>query len=214
VEDARPARPDVQKKTSRAAEQTRPDVAAARSAWRERQPELSLERLVFLDETWATTNMARLRGRGPRGVRVEGMVPHGHWHTTTFLAGLRADAIIAPFVIGQAMNGRIFRAYVEQVLAPELRPDDIVVMDNLGSHKVTGVREAIEARRASLLYLPPYSPDFNPIEQLFAKLKALLRAAAERSVEALWHAIGRLLDRFPPTECANYLANSGYRRSA
>ena len=158
--------------------------------------------------------MARLRGRGPRGARVEGRVPHGHWHTTTFLAGLRADAIIAPFVIGQAMNGRIFRTYVEQVLAPELRPGDIVIMDNLGSHKVSGVRQAIEARSASLLYLPPYSPDFNPIEQLFAKLKALLRAAAERSVEALWGTIGRLLDRFPPTECANYLANSGYRQSA
>jgi transposase len=158
--------------------------------------------------------MARLRGRAPRGARVEGMVPHGHWHTTTFLAGLRADGIIAPFVIGQAMNGRIFLTYVEQVLAPELRPGDIVIMDNLGSHKVQGIREAIEARGAALLYLPPYSPDLNPIEQLFAKLKTLLRSAAERSVEALWNTIGRLLDRFPPSECANYLANIGYCHSA
>jgi transposase len=157
--------------------------------------------------------MARLRARGPRGERVDGMVPHGHWHTTTFLAGLRADGIVAPFVIGQAMNGRIFLAYVEQVLAPELRPGDIVIMDNLGSHKVQGVREAIEARGAALLYLPPYSPDLNPIEQLFAKLKTLLRSAAERTVDALWNTIGCLLDRFPPIECANYLANSGYCRS-
>jgi transposase len=155
--------------------------------------------------------MTRLRGRAPRGERLDGPVPHGHWHTTTFLAGLRADGIVAPFVIGQAMNGHIFSTYVEQVLAPELRPGDIVVMDNLGSHKVHGVREAIEARGATLLYLPPYSPDLNPIEQLFAKLKALLRAAAERSRDALWTTIGRLLQRFAPSECANYLANSGYR---
>lgn len=158
--------------------------------------------------------MARQRGRGPRGERVEGMVPHGHWHTTTFLAGLRADGIVAPFVIGQAMNGCIFRTWVERVLAPELRPGDVVVMDNLGSHKVAGVRQAIEARGATLLYLPPYSPDLNPIEQLFAKLKALLRAAAERSRDALWDTIGRFLDRFSPAECANYLANSDYCQSA
>lgn len=158
--------------------------------------------------------MTRLRGRARCGERVDGLVPHGHWHTTTFLAGLRADAVIAPFVIGQAMNGRIFRAYVEQVLAPELRAGDIVIMDNLGSHKVQGVRDAIQARGATLLYLPPYSPDLNPIEQLFAKLKTLLRSAARRSVDALWNTIGRLLDRFPPSECANYLANSGYCQSA
>jgi transposase len=157
--------------------------------------------------------MARLRGRAPRGERVDGIVPHGHWKTTTFVAGLRVDSVVAPFVIGQAMNGTIFRAYVEQVLAPELQPGDIVIMDNLASHKVAGVRETIQARGAKLLYLPPYSPDLNPIEQLFAKLKALLRAAAERSVEALWSTIGRLLDRFSPAECANYLANDGYCRS-
>jgi DDE superfamily endonuclease len=166
VDDARSARADAQKKISRAAEQERPDIAEARSAWRDRQSELSPARLVFIDETWMTTNMARLRGRGPRGERVEGMVPHGHWKTTTFVAGLRADRVVAPFVIGQAMNGDIFRAYVEQMLAPELQPGDIVVMDNLGSHKVAGVREAIEARGAELRYLPPYSPDLNPIEQL------------------------------------------------
>jgi transposase len=156
--------------------------------------------------------MTRLRGRGPRGERVDGPAPHGHWHTTTFIAGLRADAVIAPFVIGRAVNGCIFRAYVEQVLAPELRAGDIVVMDNLGSHKVSGVRQAIEARGATLLYLPPYSPDLNPIEQVFAKLKTLLRTAAERTRDALWLAIGRLLDRFAPPECQNYLAHSGYRR--
>ena len=158
--------------------------------------------------------MARLRGRAPRGERVDGIVPYGHWKTTTFVAGLRLDGVVAPFVIGQAMNGTIFRTYVDQVLAPELRPGDIVIMDNLASHKVAGVRDAIEAHGARLLYLPPYSPDLNPIEQLFAKLKTLLRAAAERSVEALWSTIGRLLDRFSSHECANYLANGGYCQSA
>ena len=158
--------------------------------------------------------MTRRRARAPRGERAEGVVPHGHWHTTTFLAGLRVDGLVAPFVIGRAMNGRIFRTYVEKVLVPELRPGDIVVMDNLGSHKVDRVQAAIEARAATLLYLPPYSPDLNPIEQVFAKLKALLRTAAERSVDALWNRIGALLDRFAPTECANYLANSGYLQSA
>jgi transposase len=158
--------------------------------------------------------MARLRARAPRGERVEGFIPHGHWHTTTFVAGLRFDGLIAPFVIDRAMNGPIFRTYVEKVLAPELRRGDIVLADNLGSHKVAGVHAAIKARDARLVYLPPYSPDFNPIEQLFAKLKTLLRTAAERSVEALWDRIGRLLDRFDPVECANYLANCGYLQSA
>jgi transposase len=175
---------------------------------------MSPARLIFVDETGAATNMARRYGRSPRGLRLDGPVPHGHWKTTTFVAGLTARGIVAPYVIDGAMNGTIFKAWVEQALAPGLRPDDIVVMDNLPAHKVTGVREAIEARGAKLLYLPPYSPDLNPIEQAFAKLKALLRKAAERTVDGLWRTIGRLLDHFPPAECANYLVNSGYPRSA
>jgi transposase len=138
-------------------------------------------------------------------------VPHGHWKSTTFVGGLTSRGLIAPYVTDGAMNGAIFKAWVEQMLAPALEPGDIVVMDNLPAHKVAGVREAIEARGAELRYLPPYSPDLNPIEQAFAKLKALPRHAAERTLDGLWTAIGRLLDLFSPTECANYLANSGYR---
>jgi transposase len=196
-----------------AAEQQRPDVAAARQLWKQRQPRLDPTRLVFLDETGTATNMARQRGRARRGQRLIGRVPHGHWKTTTFLAGLRSDAVTAPFVIDRAMNGAIFRAYVEQCLAPTLAPGDIVIMDNLAAHKVAGVREAIQAVGASLLYLPPYSPDLNPIEQMFAKLKALLRKAAERSIDGLWNAIGQLLDTFPVDECARYLAHAGYGRT-
>jgi transposase len=154
--------------------------------------------------------MTRRHGRARRGQRLVAAVPHGHWKTTTFLAALRHDRITAPCVFDGAINGARFRAYVEQALAPTLRPGDIVVMDNLGAHKVRGVREVIEARGARLLYLPPYSPDMNPIEQVFAKLKALLRAAAIRTVPALWHTIGQALDAFSATECANYLANAGY----
>ena len=154
--------------------------------------------------------MPRLRGRAPRGERLAGKIPQGHWKTTTFVAGLRATALTAPCVIDGPMNGNAFLAYVEQVLAPSLKPGDIVVLDNLSAHKVPSVREAIEAAGARLLYLPPYSPDFNPIEQLFAKLKALLRRAAERSVAGLWNRIARLLDQFPPDECANYFRNAGY----
>jgi transposase len=174
---------------------------------------MSAGRLVFLDETWATTNMARRYGRAPRGERVIASVPHGHWKTSTLVAGLRDDAITAPLVIDGAMNGETFRAYIEQFLAPTLAHGDIVIMDNLPSHKVAGVREAIEARGASLIYLPPYSPDLNPIEQAFAKLKALLRKAAPRTVDALWNVIGESLSAFSPGECANYLADAGYRRS-
>jgi len=167
-------------------------------------------RLVFIDETWATTNMTRRYGRSPRGERLVAAVPHGHWKTSTFVAALRQDGITAPCVIDGAINGTIFRAYVEQVLAPTLRPGDLVIMDNLGSHKVAGVRDAIEACGATLIYLPAYSPDLNPIEQAFAKLKSLLRKEAARSVEALWSAIGRFLSNFTPTECANYFSNRGY----
>jgi transposase len=154
--------------------------------------------------------MARLRGRAPRGQRLIGKVPHGHWKTTTFVAGLRSTALTAPCVIDGPMNGNAFLAYVEQILAPSLSPGDIVVMDNLSAHKVPGIRDAIEGAGAKLLYLPPYSPDFNPIEQLFAKLKALLRKAAERSVEGLWNRIAELLNAFTPAECTNYFNNAGY----
>jgi transposase len=194
----------------RAAEQDRPDVAAARAEWAEGQTDLDPERLVFIDETGTSTNMVRLRGRAPRGERLVGKVPHGHWKTTTFVAALRSTALTAPCVIDGPMNGNAFLAYIEQILAPSLVPSDIVVMDNLSAHKVSGVREAIEATGATLLYLPPYSPDFNPIEQLFAKLKALLRKAAERSVDGLWRRIAELLTAFPPAECSNYFRNAGY----
>jgi transposase len=151
--------------------------------------------------------MARLRGRAPKGERLRTGVPHGHWKTTTFVAGLRLDGIAAPMVLDGPINRD---AYFDQVLVPELRPGDVVIMDNLGSHKGPDVRRAIEAAGASLLYLPPYSPDFNPIENAFAKLKALLRKAAERSVGALWDRIGILLDAFSPAECANYFRAAGY----
>lgn len=171
---------------------------------------LDLERLVFLDETWTKTNMIRPRGRAPRGDRLVDHAPHGHWQTTTFLAALRADGLTAPLVVDGAINGELFLAYVEQQLAPTLQPGHIVVMDNLSSHKVKGVREAIAAAGARVIYLPPYSPDFNPIEQVFAKLKALLRKAKERTVEGLWQRIASLLDLFTPTECRNYLRHCGY----
>ena len=165
---------------------------------------------VFLDETGASTNMIRRHGWGPKGERLVDAAPHGHWKTTTLVAGLRATGIVAPLVLDGPMTGEAFRAYVEQFLAPALSPGDVVVMDNLAAHKVAGVREAIAAAGASILYLPPYSPDLNPIEQMFAKLKALLRRAAARTRDALWDTIGSLLDAFSPTECRNYLQNSGY----
>ncbi len=175
---------------------------------------MNAARPVFIDETWATTNMARRYGRAPRGQRLVASVPHGHWQTTTFLAALRHDGITAPCVIDGPINGETFRAYVEQFLVPTLNPGDVVVMDNLGSHKVSGVRQAIEARGARLLYLPPYSPDLNPIEQVIAKFKANLRSAAARTLDALWSAIAAGLIAFSPAECANYLANAEYPRSA
>ncbi|MGU3541016.1 IS630 family transposase [Methylobacterium sp. A54F] len=198
------------KKTAHATEQDRPDVKAAREAWFEGQPDLDPARLVFLDETWTSTNMARTRGRCPRGQRLRSPVPHGHWKTTTFVAGLRLSGIAAPFVLDGPINRDAFQTYVERVLVPELAPGDVVVMDNLGSHKGPAVRAAIEAAGARLLFLPPYSPDFNPIEMAFSKLKALLRKAAERTVEGLWTAIGRLIDTITPDECANFFAAAGY----
>jgi transposase len=193
-----------------AAEQDRPDVARRRARWRRHQGRLDPRRLVFLDETWAKTNMARLRGWGPRGRRVVEKAPHGHWRTMTFLAALRCDGVVAPCVLDGPVNGRSFLAYVEQVLGPTLKPGDVVILDNLGSHKGQAVRRAIRATGAKLLFLPPYSPDLNPIEQLFAKLKHGLRQAGERTLEATWRRIGHLLDHFTPDECANYLRNAGY----
>jgi transposase len=206
----RPARDHTQKKTAHASERDRPDVLTRRRAWFEEQLDLDPERLVFIDETWASTNMARTRGRAPRGQRLRAAIPHGHWKTTTFVAGLRLTGIAAPFVIDGPINRDAFETYVEKVLVPELTPGDVVVMDNLSSHKGPRVRELIEAAGAKLLYLPPYSPDFNPIENAFAKLKALLRKAAERTINGLWAAIGRLLDAFTPAECRNYFTAAGY----
>lgn len=198
----------------RAAEQERADIAEARRQFRALQPKLDPARLVFLDETWTKTNMTRLRGRAPRGQRLVAAVPHGHWKTSTFVAALRHDRMDAPAVLDGAMNGEAFRAYVEQFLAPTLAPGEIVLADNLGSHKVAGVREAIAARGASLVFLPAYSPDLNPIEKAFAKLKALLRKAAPRTRETLWNTIGGSVGRFSPSECRNYLAHCGYGHSA
>jgi transposase len=198
------------KKTAHAAEQDRPDIRKRRAAWFESQLDLDPERLVFIDETWASTNMARRYGRAPRGRRLRVGVPHGRWKTTTFVAGLRTSGLVAPLVLDGPINRAAFEAYVEKVLVPELRPGDGVILDNLSSHKGPRVRALIEAAGAKLLYLPPYSPDFNPIEKAFAKLKALLRKAAERTVEGLWTAIGRLIDVFTPTECTNYFAAAGY----
>ena len=201
---------DVQKKTAHALEQDRPDVLKRRERWFEDQPDLDPERLVFIDETGLSTKMARLRGRALRGQRCRAGVPHGHWKTTTFTGALRLTGMSAPMVLDGPMNGAAFLAYVEQVLSPTLRPGDVVVMDNLPAHKPAVVREAIERTGAELCFLPPYSPDFNPIEMAFAKLKALLRARAERTVEALWNAAGELVGVFEPDECANYFKAAGY----
>jgi transposase len=154
--------------------------------------------------------MARLRGRAPRGERCRAAVPHGHWKTTTFTAGLRLDGLVAPWLLDGPMDGGAFLVYVRRVLAPTLAPGDIVVMDNLPAHKVAGVRQAIEAQGALLLYLPPYSPDFNPIELAFAKLKALLRKAAARTIDDLWTAVADCLNAFTAAECINYFAHAGY----
>lgn len=193
-----------------ASEQDRPDVAQAHTRWLAEQGSLDPARLVFVDETGTWTNMARLRGRAKRGQRVIGRVPWGHWKTVTFVAALRRDQITAPFVIDRPMNAVIFVEYVRRCLVPTLSPGDIVVMDNLAAHKVEKVRQIIEAVGAELRYQPPYSPDLNPIEQAFSKLKAHLRKAKERTIPALYDRIGITLDLFIPQECQNYLANAGY----
>jgi len=181
-----------------------------RQDWFDDQPDLDPARLVFIDETWASTNMARRHGRCPRGERLRVGVPHGHWKTTTFVGALTLRGFIAPMVLDGPINRIAFETYVAEVLVPELRPGDVVVMDNLSSHKGPRVREMIEAAGAELRYLPPYSPDFNPIENAFAKLKALLRKAAERTRDGLWSTIGLAIDLFSPDECRNYFAAAGY----
>jgi len=181
-----------------------------REAWFASQTDLDPARLVFIDETWATTNMTRSHGRSRRGERLRMGYPHGHRKTTTLVAGLRLDGMVAPMVLDGPINGDWFEAYIRQILIPDLKAGDIVTMDNLSSHKRPAVQAMIEAAGAELRFLPPYSPDFNPIENAFAKLKALLRKAAERTVDGLWNAIGNLVDVFTPTECANYFAAAGY----
>ena len=175
------------------------------------QAGLDPSRLVFIDETWAKTNMTRPRGRSFYGARLVASVPYGHWKTTTFLAGLRTCGLTAPLVVDGAINGAIFLGYVRQHLVPTLAAGDIVIMDNLSSHKRVGVREAIEAAGATLLFLPPYSPDLNPIENAFAKFKWLLKSTPQRTVDLLWDACGQLLDRFTEHECRNYFRHAGYR---
>ena len=195
------ARHHLQKKTAHAAEQQRPDVLRRRRAWFDSQLDLDPAKLIFIDETGASTKMARLRGRAKRGERCVAAIPHGHWKTTTFTAGLRLNGLLAPMVLDGPMNGVAFLAYTEQVLVPELNPGDIVVMDNLPAHKISGAR---------LLFLPPYSPDMNPIEMAFSKLKALLRKATARTVDDLWATIANCLDAFTPQECRNYFTAAGY----
>ncbi len=181
-----------------------------RHEWKTAQPSLDPDKLVFVDETWASTNMARTHGRCPRGERLVMDVPHGHWKTTTFVAALRADGMTAPVVIDGAVTGDLFVAYIEQQRVPTLRPGDVVVMDNLACHKRAGVRRAIEAAGCELRLLPAYSPDLNPIEKAFSKLKARLRAAAKRTVRAVEEYLGELSTTFAPEECRNYFRSCGY----
>ena len=185
-------------------------MAAAREAWRALAPRLDPDKLVFIDETGASTKMARLCGRAKRGQRCRAPIPHGHWLTTTFTAALRRTALTAPMTLDGPMNAVSFRAYVEQVLAPTLCPGDIVVMDNLPAHKGAAIRTAIQACGATLILLPPYSPDFNPIENAYGKFKSLLRKAAARTVKSLENAIADAFHAFTPQECANYFAKAGY----
>jgi transposase len=185
-------------------------VARRRAWWKRQQGRLDPKRLVFIDETWTKTNMAPIRGWGMSGQRLLARVPHGHWKTMTFLAALRVDRIDAPCVFDGPINGESFQLYVEQILLPSLKPGDIVIMDNLGSHRGRAIRSAIRSRGARLAFLPPYSPDLNPIEQVFAKLKHLMRKASERTLEAAWQRIGTLLTSFNEQECANYFRNAGY----
>lgn len=185
-------------------------MKAERAQWKDGQPTLDITKLVFLDETGASTKMARMRGRATKGDRCIASVPHGHWKTTTFIAALRVGEIAAPWLLDGAMDGEAFLTYVQNVLCPTLSPGDVVIADNLGSHKVSGVRQAVEATGATLRYLPPYSPDLNPIEMFFSKLKAHLRKAAHRDVDALWEEVARIINTLQPSECTNYFKAAGY----
>ena len=202
------------KKSLHASEQDRPDVARRREQWKQRQDQVDPKRLVFIDETWVKTNMTRIHGRCPHGQRLIAKVPYGHWKTLTLVAALRCDGIVAPCVLRQPLNAISFLAWVIQFLMPTLRQGDVVVMDNLSSHKRQAVRAAIRAAGALLVFLPAYSPDLNPIEQVFAKIKALLRKADARSIEDVDAALGALLDQFEPNECARYLTAAGYRSTS
>ena len=182
-----------------------------REEWKQLQETLPLESLVFIDETWTQTNMTPLYGRADKGKRVIDYVPHGHWKTTTFVAALRSDGLTAPMVVDGSINGELFLAYVGQVLVPTLKKGDIVVLDNLSSHKVAGVKAAIESVGAKVIYLPPYSPDLNPMEMVFSKLKTWVRKLKLRTRETLWQKLGELCDIFTPKECQNYLRHAGYK---
>ncbi|MGL5837269.1 MAG: IS630 family transposase [Sphingorhabdus sp.] len=198
------------KKTIFAKEQDRPDVVRRRTRWRWVQRRVDPRRMIFIDETWAKTNTTRTHGWCTKGEALINRVPHGHWKTLTFIAGLRHNGIVAPCVLDGPINGDSFTAWVDQFLIPELEPGSIVVVDNLGSHKGRRVRKLLKAAGIRIFFLPPYSPDLNPIEEMFSKLKRLLRKANERTVEATWRRIGKLLDHFPPSECANYIRGAGY----
>ena len=182
----------------------------ARREWQQALPTMEVEKLVFIDETWTSTRMTRRYGRAPRGKRCLDSAPHGHWETTTFVGALRRCRLTAPMVTDGPMDGEMFLAYVRQFLCPTLQPGDTVILDNLSSHKVAGVEQAIIAAGAAVLFLPPYSPDLNPIEKFFSKLKARLRKAATRDIEALWKEIGELLDTVSSNECSNFFASCGY----
>ena len=205
-------RGSVSKKTVRASEQDRPDIARRRAQWRRYQRRIDPARLVFIDETWTKTNMAPLRGWAPRGQRLQSKVPYGRWNTMTFVAALRHDRLEAPWLLDRPMNAEHFLIYVEKVLAPTLRAGDMVVLDNLRSHKRAAIRQTLRQAGAKLFFLPKYSPDLNPIEQVFSKLKHLLRTAAARTQAAVCTTIGALLDSYTPDQCANYFRNSGYER--
>jgi transposase len=198
------------KKSLYAEEATRPDIARKRRWWKRIQALIAASRLVFIDETWIKTNMAPLRGWCRRGQRLKERVPHGHWITLTFLAALRVDQVTAPGVFDGPINGECFLSYVEQVLVPSLKPGDVVVMDNLGSHKAKATRDAIKSAGARLIFLPAYSPDLNPIEQTFSKIKSVLRKAMGRTVAEVEAAIKAVLPSISPTECQNYFRNAGY----
>ena len=200
----------VQKKTIHASEQDRPDVAAKRAVWKRDQEGLDASRLIFIDETWTKTNMTRLRGRAPRGDRLIAKIPHGHWNTTTLIAALGIDGMRCSTVVDGAVNGDVFEAFVRRVLLPQLRRGDIVVMDNLSSHKRLVIRQLIESVGAELLYLPPYSPDLNPIELIFSKVKQLVRSLACRTQRLLWESMQSVLDAVMPCDAFICFRHCGY----